>query len=399
MMENLNTLVANVKEVAKKITGSQKRRIAAMLAIQFCGGSPRKTERRFGFSRDCVITGVGELLSGVKCLDDYSSRGRIKTEVVHPEMEEDIHEILKEHTQTDPTFHSSLRYSKMTAAAVRDNLITTKAYSAEVIPSRQTIGAILNRQGYRLRKVLKSKPIKKIKETDMIFNNVRRQNAIADDDHRVLRISIDCKAKVKIGKLSRNGKSRGKYPVKAEDHDTEILTKLVPFGISVVNEAKLDVFFGHSHETSDFIVDCLLKWWDTNQVEYENIEELVINLDNGPSVNSHRTQFIKRMVEFTHSIEKTVKLIYYPPYHSKYNPVEHCWGVLENYWNGAILESVEVALKWAGAMKWRNEHPTIHDMPGEYSKGVKLTKKELTPYYPSFHRLPELPKWHITITP
>lgn len=399
MMENLNTLVANIKEVAEKITGSQKRRIAAMLAIQFCDGSPRKAEREFGFSRDCVMTGLGELQSGVRCFDDYSGRGRIQTEIAHPGMEEDIHDILKEHSQTDPTFNSSLRYSKITATEVRDNLITEKGYSPEVIPSRQTIGTILNRLGYRLRKVLKSKPIRKIKETDMIFNNVHRQNAIADDNNRILRISIDCKAKVKIGNLSRNGKSRGECPVKAEDHDTQILAKLVPFGISVVHEAKLDIFFGHSHETSDFIVDCLLKWWEANHADYEKFEELVINLDNGPSVNSHRTQFIKRMVEFTRYVEKTVKLIYYPPYHSKYNPVEHCWGVLENYWNGAILESVETALKCAGAMKWRGEYPTIHDMPKIYSTGVTLTKKELKPFSPFFHRLDELPKWHVVIRP
>ena len=399
MIENLNTLVVNIKKASEQITGAQKRRIVAILAIQFCGGSPRKTEREFGFSRGCVMTGVGELQSGVRCLDDYCGRGRIKTEVAHPEIEKEIHDILKEHSQTDPTFHSSLRYSKMTAAEVRDNLITGKAYPAEIIPSRQTIGSILNRQGYRLKKVLKSKPIKKIKETDMIFNNVHRQNAVADDNESVLRISIDCKAKVKIGKLSRNGKSRSEFPVQAEDHDTEILTKLVPFGISVVNEPKLDIFFGHSHETSDFIVDCLLKWWDANHAEYEKFEELVINLDNGPSVNSHRTQFIKRIVEFSRFIEKTVKLIYYPPYHSKYNPVEHCWGVLENYWNGAILENVETALKWAGGMKWRGEHPIIHDMPGKYSKGVKLTKRELQPFVSSFHRWADLPKWYITIRP
>jgi hypothetical protein len=371
----------------------------ATLAIQFCDGSSRKSEREFGFSRNSVTTGVGELKSGIRCLDHFSGRGRIKTEVACPEMEGDIHEILKEHNQTDPTFNSTLSYSKMTAAKVRNNLIMVKSYPAEIIPCRQTVGTILNRLGYRLRKVLKCKPIRKIKETDRIFDNVHRQNTLADGNAKTLRISIDCKAKVKIGNLSRNGKSRCKCPVKAEDHDTEILDKLVPFGISVVNEAKLDIFFGHSYETSDFIVDCLLKWWEINCVKYEDIEALVINLDNGPSVNSHRTQFIKRIVEWTRFIGKTVKLIYYPPYHSKYNPVEHCWGVLENYWNGAILGSVDVALKWAGAMKWRGEHPTIHDMKGKYNKGVKLTKRQLEPFFSSFYRSTELPKWHVTIKP
>jgi len=369
----------------------------AMLAMQFCDGSPRKAERVFGFSRNSVATGVGELNSGIKCVDNYSGRGRIKTEISCPKIAEDIHDVLKEHNQTDPTFRSILSYSKMTAAEVRKNLITVKENSEEIIPSRQTVGTILNRLGYRLKKVLKCKPIKKIKETDMIFDNVHQRNSIADDSEKTLRISIDCKAKVKIGNLSRGGKSR--LPVKAEDHDTEILATLVPFGISVVNEPQFDIFFGHSHETSDFIVDCLMKWWNENCEKYENIEELVINLDNGPSVKSNRTQFIKRIVEFTRSVRKTVKLIYYPPYHSKYNPVEHCWGVLENHWNGAMLDSVEAAFRWAETMKWKGEQPTIHDMPGEYAHGVKLNKKDLASFSASFQRLPKLPKWDVTIMP
>ena len=169
-----------------------------MLAIQFCGGSPRKAEREFGFSRNSVTTGVGELKSGIRCINYFSGRGRVKTEVAFPEMEEDIHEIIKEHNQTDPTLNSTLSYSKMTAAKVRNNLIRLKPYSAGVIPSRQTVGTILNRLGYRLRKVLKCKPIRKIKETDMIFNNVHRQNAVADGNVKTLRISINCKEKVKV---------------------------------------------------------------------------------------------------------------------------------------------------------------------------------------------------------
>jgi len=381
------------------VGGLKKRRIMASLAIQFCGRSPRKTERKFGFARDSVATGIGELKSGIRCMSNYSGRGRIKTEVAYPEIGDDIHDILREHSQIDPTFKSTLCYSKMTADKVRDILVSVKSHSPDIIPSRQTVGSILNRTGYRLRKVLKAKPIRKIKETDMIFDNVHRRNATADSNSKVLRISIDSKAKLKIGELSRGGKSRGLTPVKAQDHDTDVVEILLPFGISVVNSTRFDIFFGHSNETSDFIVDCMEKWWHENKKVYDDIEELVINLDNGPSINSNRTQFIKRMVNFTHAIRRTVRLIYYPPYHSKYNPVEHCWGALENYWNGAIMNSAEVALRWAQNMQWRGEHPTVYDMPGEYLKGISLTRKELKPFNYYFCRSSELPKWDITINP
>ncbi len=79
-------------------------------------------------------------------------------------------------------------------------------------------------------------------------------------------------------------------------------------------------------------------WWKNNQNNYQKVEELVINLDNGISNRSDRTQFIKRIIEFSQQHQLKIRLIYYPPYHSKYNPIERCWGVLENYWNGAILD-------------------------------------------------------------
>ncbi|MEI6423806.1 MAG: hypothetical protein WCP55_16440, partial [Lentisphaerota bacterium] len=97
------------------VVGLRKRRIMASLAMRFCGGSPRKTERKFGFARDSVTTGIGELKSGISCISSYSERGRIKTEVAYPQSGDDIHHILKEHSQTDPTFKSTLCYSKMTA--------------------------------------------------------------------------------------------------------------------------------------------------------------------------------------------------------------------------------------------------------------------------------------------
>ena len=96
--------------------------------------------------------------------------------------------------------------------------------------------------------------------------------------------------------VSRGGKARCLKPRQAEDHDHHWTDILVPFGILDVASSQLSIYFGQSAETSDFIVDCLEAWWQTHQRAYAGIEELVIDLDNGPSLNSNRTQFIKRMV-------------------------------------------------------------------------------------------------------
>lgn len=132
---------------------------------------------------------------------------------------------------------------------------------------------------------------------------------------------------------------------------------LVPLGILDMRGERLSIYFGQSAETSDFVADCLELWWQENQALYPGLEELVIDLDGGAATRSNRTQFIKRMVEFAQKTQGQIRLIYYPPYHSKYNPIERCWAVLENYWNGAILDSIDAALNWASNMTWKGIKP------------------------------------------
>ena len=95
---------------------------------------------------------------------------------------------------------------------------------------------------------------------------------------------------------------------------------------------------------------------------------------NGPENNSRRTQFLKRMVAFAQQWQIKVRLAYYPPYHSKYNPVERCWGVLENYWNGEILDEIETALRFAETMTWKGKHPHVELVPDTYRTGIRLTR-------------------------
>jgi hypothetical protein len=241
--------------------------------------------------------------------------------------------------------------------------------------------------------------LKKIPQTDAIFENVFEKNQSSDDNRKSLRISIDSKAKVKIGNLSRGGKARTLDPKRADDHDTEWQAVLVPFGILNIHTDELSIYMGQSAETSDFIVDCLLNWWNQNQFCRSDIDEWVINLDSGSATRSDRTQFIKRMVELSQKIGVKIRLIYYPPYHSKYNPIERCWAALENYWNGTILDSVEAAVKWAGNMTWNGVAPIVHLVETIYEKGVKVLSEELKQYSPFWKRSQTLPKWDITIMP
>jgi len=143
-------------------------------------------------------------------------------------MEHDIRDLVEPDSQVDPKFKTS-RYMRVSARAVREALIREKGYRDEQLPCRQTIGTILNRMGYRLKKTLKVKPLKKIPQTCVIFENVHQCNAASNEDPQSLRISVDTKAKVKIGELSRGGKDRTQQPRIAHDHDTDILRQVREF--------------------------------------------------------------------------------------------------------------------------------------------------------------------------
>jgi Rhodopirellula transposase DDE domain len=226
-----------------------------------------------------------------------------------------------------------------------------------------------------------------------VFN----QNQAADRNPKSLRISIDSKAKVKIGNLSRGGSARTLVAKTADDHDTEWQAVLVPFGILNTHNDQLSIYMGQSAETSDFIVDCLTAWWQEHRHNYPDLVELVIDLDGGAATRSNRTQFIKRMVEFAHAIGLRIRLIYYPPYHSKYNQIERCWAALEHYWNGSILDSVAAAVNWSANMTWKGLKPIVHLVEAIYAKGIKVLPDELEQYQPYWHRSETLPQWDITI--
>jgi hypothetical protein len=290
---------ATIKDAAKKLTGTKKRAFMTQVTADYFEGSARKAETYLGWKRETVKKGQKERETGIICQDNYQGRGRKKTESKMPSLKEDIESLVDRDSQAEPKFQTTFAYVRVRARPVREALQKEKGYTDEELPSRPTIGTRLNRIGYRLKKTQKTKLLTKILETDDIFANVAKANRNSDEKEKSRRISIDCKAKVKIGRLSRGGSERRTKPLQAYDHDMKWDAVLVPSGILEVNTNELSIYLGHSAETSDFIVNCLEKWWAKNQETHPKIEELAINLDGGNATRSNRTQFKKRMVEFS----------------------------------------------------------------------------------------------------
>lgn len=208
---------------------------------------------------------------------------------------------------------------------------------------------------------------------------------------------MDAKATVKVGPFARGGKSR--VPTQAADHDFEPLAKVTPVGIFLPASDELFVYGVTSKVTSDCLVDRLCEWWEMVRQRFAHITTLVINLDNGPENHSRRTQFMCRLLEFAQRYGLQVRLAYDPPYHSKYNSIERCWGILENHWNGALLDSLDTVIQFAQTLSWKGKHPFVSLVTTTYATGVRLTKEAMELLESQIRRQSGLEKWFVDIFP
>jgi hypothetical protein len=149
---------STIKDAAQKLTGHRKREFMAKVAQDYCEGSARKAESVFGWNRQSVQLGLDEKRTGLVCEDNYRARGRHKTETVIPTLEADIRSLVDGQAQADPKLQSTFCYARISARAVREALIQEHGYREEHLPTRQTVGDILNRMGYRLKKHKRSNP-------------------------------------------------------------------------------------------------------------------------------------------------------------------------------------------------------------------------------------------------
>ena len=222
-------------------------------------------------------------------------------------------------------------------------------------------------------------------------------NRAADAADDTLRVSMDAKASVKLGPFSRRGRSR--VPVAAADHDFQPAGTVTPVGLLLPELDELFLYAVTSRVTSDCLVDRLAQWWAAVRERFAHITTLVLNLDNGPENHRHRTQFMARLVQFAADAGLTIRLADYPPYHSKYNPIERCWGILEQHWNGALLDALDTVRQYAATMTWKGRQPAVALVTTVYERGVTLTKDAMADVEACLTRHPTLGKWFVTILP
>jgi hypothetical protein len=236
-----------------------------------------------------------------------------------------------------------------------------------------------------------------VKQTDAIFANIKEVHEQIESETQTLRLSLDSKASVAVGPFSRGGKTR--LGTKGADHDFKPDKVLTPFGIFRPQTCESDLYFTETKVSSDFMMDCLEQWLEQRGETLKEIRKLVLNLDNGPENSGQRSQWLLRLLLLAQKRQWHLILVYYPPYHSKYNPIERLWGILENYWGGELLDSVAAVLGYAAKMTYNGVHPQVHQVEKTYAKGVKLEQRQKKRLERWLKRKPGLEKWAIEIPP
>ena len=249
------------QQTLAQLSGAARRMFMASVVKGLGRGGARQAQIQLGWDRTTLRKGLHELNSGIVCLDAVAQRGRKPLEAKLTNLEADLRAMGEATCQTDPTFRTTQLYRRLTAGEARRRLVEEQGYDPATVPSERSLRRKLSALGFKPRRVAKSKPLRKVPQTDAIFETVQRLNREADADPGTIRLSLDTKTGVPIGQLSRGGKSRQAH--QALDHDLEPDLKLTPFGLHRPDTAETWLSFTTGSATADFMVDRLSELWPT----------------------------------------------------------------------------------------------------------------------------------------
>lgn len=325
-------------------------------------------------------------------------RGRKKVEDIHPEIISQIKDILKTYEYTDSHFKTETLFVDLSLQNLRNELILRYDYTEDTCPCKSTLLRLLTDLGYKIQKVKKTKVLEKIPETDAIFENVNEtKQFIPLSGDNVAVISIDDKNRKKIGNISDNGYSW--FEREALDHDTNFNCSVVPFGILDLKTDESFIYCNKGSSTANFKVDCIEKYLLNKKDKY-SINRLIIFLDNGPENSSKRTLWIKSLIALAKKYNISIELVYYPPYHSKYNPIERYWARLQVSWSGLIINTIDKLIETINKVTWKGIKSKATLVTKEYKKGISIDKNDIQELEKKHvYREEGIEKWSLVITP
>jgi len=377
------------KKLKKKLIGS----LVMQLGKRSINAVSKILGNSWSFIKKCYL-----LVKNNSNIERKQGSGRKKTIDIFTNIIIHIKEILNDYERTDSHFKTEVLFVDISIKNLKNELINRYDDYKEKVPSNTTLWRLLKQLGYKIKKVERSQVQEKVKETDAIFENVfETLKFIEIEDETVSAISIDDKARKLIGNLSDKGKSW--FERKALDHDTKYDYAVIPFGILDLktNETFITCTLGKS--TAEFKVDSIDEYIIYKK-KSKNIKRLIIFLDNGPENSGRRTLWLERLVELAKKHNITIELVYYPPYHSKYNKIERYWARLSLSWNGTIIDSLPKLVMVMNKVTWNGIKTKAKVSLKEYDTKIKIDSEEMEKLEKNnIHRDKILKKWSIVITP
>ena len=327
----------------------------------------------------------------------FEFRGRKRITDNFPNLKKDIESVIENYKHVDPHFKTETLFVSINPTTIINELVINYGYP-EKFACYNTIKKILLEMGYVLHKIPKTEIIDKVPETDAIFENVSDVlESIDVNDKSTAVISIDDKATKKIGKLNDNGKTW--LDIKALDHDTIFDYSIKPFGILDLKTNETFITCTPYSSTAEFKVDCIEKYIMYKNEEYP-LKKLTIFLDNGPENSSRRKLWLKKLTNLSIKYNIVIELVYYPPYHSKYNKIERYWARLQMVWNKIIIDNLDLLVNTINKTSWKEIYSKAVLSKKKYETGIQVSDYDIeTNINTHIIREQGLEKWSLVITP
>ena len=300
-------------------------------------------------SPSTIYLGLKDLESGevLSAATRRKGGGRKAAEVVDEELKKDLVSLVSPETRGDPM--SPLQWTTKSTRNLAESL-KLKGHTV----SSTTVGRILRELGYSLQGNLKTKEGSDQPDRGAQFDHVNKQVELHQTAGNPV-ISVDCKKKELVGEFKNGGQEwspKGQpEEVGVYDFVNKELGKAIPYGIYDINRNEGYVHVGSDHDTSEFAVASIRRWWKTmGKPSYPEARELLITCDGGGSNDYRRRQWKYELAKFAADEGLTVHVCHLPPGTSKWNKIEHrLFSHISMNWRGRPLISHEVVVNLIGA--------------------------------------------------
>ena len=324
----------------------ERRLFAGLEALRIGHGGRNYIAEVLGCSRNTVSKGACEMSNlPQKQVEQFIRQpggGRKSYEVTWgAELDEKFLEVLRDHTAGDP-MDETVRWTNMTPQNISQ--VLQKDHGIKI--SKSVVRKLLKKHSYRRRKAQRRLTLKsEIKNRNEQFENIARIKAEFEMAGNPI-ISMDTKKKEDLGNFYRDGHLYTREELKTFDHDFKSYAEgtVVPHSFY---DLKLNVGYvqmGVSHDTSEFSCDSFRHWWYTHgQQNYPGASAILILCDGGGSNSSLHYIFKQDLQTLADEIGVEIRIAHYPPYCSKYNPIEHrLFPHITRACQGVIFTSIEV---------------------------------------------------------